>query len=319
MNTDIVMKESHKCNSKAVRKKSKGNIFDTVNVIFMLIFSCVTIYPFWYILILSFNDGKDANLGSIWFWPRVLTLENYVYVFKYPNLQSAFVVTVARCILGAVLSVVVCMLAAYSLSKRFLPGRKAILIFFMMPMFIGGTIISNYVVMVKLGLMNNFFVYVLPGAFAFFSMIIMRTFIEGIPIDIEESAMLDGANYWDIFIRIILPLSKPIIAAFLFFGIVSGWLDLYTNLLFVTKRSLYTLQYILYSVINSSEATKLINFSQDPTAVSRMMQRASSSNVPTPSVIKVTVMVVVTFPILFVYPFFQKYFIKGMMVGAIKA
>lgn len=304
--------------AKARIKRSLGEkIFDACNVALMILLSLVTVYPFWYILVMSLNNGRDAAAGPIWLWPRVFTLDNYYYVFQYESMRSAFVVTIARCVLGSTLSVLVCMLAAYSLSKRDLPGRKAILYFLILPMFISGSIISTFVVYVKLGLMNNFLVYILPGAFAFFNMVVMRTFIEGIPIELEESAMLDGASYWQIFTRITVPLSRPIISAFLFFGFVGGWLDLYTNLIFVTKRSLYTLQYILYMVIKSSEARNFVDWTS-PEAIKRL-QYQQNLGLPTPEVIRMAVMVVVTFPILFIYPFFQKHFIKGMYVGAIKA
>jgi putative aldouronate transport system permease protein len=211
------------------------------------------------------------------------------------------------------------MLAAFALSKRFIPGRKAILFFFMLPMFIGGSIISFYVVLVKIGMQNSFLVYILPGCFSFFSMVIMRTFIEGIPSEVEESAMIDGANYWQIFIKIILPVSKPVMAAFAFFAVVGGWLDLYTNLLFVTKRELFVLQYILFMVIKSSEANSLVDAAKNSDMIQRMIAERMHAEKPTPEVIKMAVMAVVTFPLLFIYPFFQKYFISGMMVGAIKA
>lgn len=301
------------------RKSLTELIFDRANVCIMILMSLVTIYPFWYVLVLSFNTGSNAAEGPIWFWPREFTLENYIYVLNYNSLKSAFIVTTARCVVGAFLTVSVSMLAAFSLSKRFLPGRKAILFFFMMPMFIGGTMISYFVVMTKLHLLNNFLVYVIPGAFTFFGMVIMRTHIEEIPAELEESAMLDGANYWTIFVQIILPLSKPIIAAFLFFSVVEGWLDLYTNLIYVTDRKLFTLQYILYMVINSNEAAYMARDVNAAGAAALHRMKLNSNSLPTPEVIKMTVMVIVTFPILFIYPFFQKYFIKGMLVGAIKA
>ncbi|SEM57416.1 carbohydrate ABC transporter permease [Paenibacillus sp. OV219] len=301
-------------------KRSTGErTFDTVNILIMLVWAVTAIYPFWYILVMSFNTGADAAAGPIWFFPRVFTLENYAFVFQYERLQTAFVVTALRCVIGPVLSVIVTMMAAFALSKRFLPGRKTLLFFFMIPMFIAGTIISNYVVISKLHLINNFLVYVLPGAFAFFSMIIMRTHIEELPAELQESAMIDGAGYGRIFFQIILPLSMPIIAAFAFFAVVGNWLDYYTNLIYVTDRGLSTLQYVLYEIINRAEANTLIDFTKTSGAQARRLMAQQNNSVPTPEVIKMTVMVVVTFPLLFIYPFFQKYFVKGMLTGAVKA
>ncbi|QGQ97593.1 carbohydrate ABC transporter permease [Paenibacillus psychroresistens] len=298
-----------------VKSTKSEKTFDLFNIILMISICLLTIYPFWYVFVTSLNEGADAAQGPIWLWPRAFTLDNYKYVMAYDTLFSAFTVTVARCIIGSVFSVGVCLLAAYALSKRHLPGRKVILYYLIMPMFIGGSLISNYIVIAKLGLINNFMVYILPSAFIFFSMIIIRTFIEQVPLEIEESAMIDGANYWKIFVKIIVPLSKPIIAAFLFFTVVSGWLDLTTTLLYVTKEKLFTLQYVLYNALTSSSTTYMV----DASTMEDLRRSFSRGTVPTPQVIQMTVMVIVTFPLLFIYPFFQRYFVSGMMLGSVKA
>jgi len=309
-----LIKKSHK-----MKRSTSEIVFDNCNNIFMVVLALVMMYPFWYILILAFNNGADAANGPIWFWPRKFTLDNFTYVLNYPGLKSATFVTVARCIVAPIFSVTVCMMGAYALSKRFLPNRKAIIFFLMGPMFVGGTVVSNYLVIAKLHLLNNFLVFVLPGAFAYFTAVIMRSFIDGIPMEIEESAMLDGASYFTIFWRIIVPLSKPCIAAFLFFAVVGSWLDNQANLLYITKKSLYTLQYLLYLVLTSNESRSIIDMHSQQIA-KRVSEMGNSANQPpTPTVIRMAIMVVVTFPILFIYPFFQKYFIKGMLTGSVKA
>jgi len=294
-----------------------GRIFDALNLMLMIALCVVTIYPFWYVFIYSLNTGADAMRGPIWFWPRVFTLDNYRYVAQNPYITNAFLVTIARVLCASVFSVSVNMLAAYALSKRVLPGRKALLYYFLAPMFIGGTTVSNFVVIAKLGLLNNFLVYILPGAFGFFTMIIMRTFIEQIPEALEESAKIDGASFNQIFFKIILPLSKPILAAMFFFSIVGAWLDFGTTLLYITDRSLYVLQYVLYMVTLSNQAQSMMQLvmSQGAGAISSM----GNGELPTPEVLKMAILVTVTAPLLFIYPFFQKYFIQGMMVGAIKS
>lgn len=320
MTTAKVVEETIKKENRVQRTRGEKT-FDVFNTIFMVLLSFVTIYPFWYVLVLSLNTGTDAASGPMWFWPRQFTLENYYYVFQYEDLRRAFVLTVLRCVIGPVIQVFICLLAAYALSKRTIPGRKTILFFFMLPLFIQGSTITNYIVMAKLNVMNTFWVYVIPGAFSFFNMVIMRTFIEGIPPDLEESARIDGAGNMVSFMRIVLPLCKPVIAAFFFFGVVSHWLDLYTNLIYVTDRNLRVLQYILYIVINSSEANRFMDMNSmaSEAAIQHMIDNQTSNTLPTPEVIKMAVMVVVTFPLLFIYPFFQRYFVRGMMVGAIKA
>lgn len=302
----------------AIKRTGGEKAFDVFNVTFMVLFGALTLYPFWYILVMSFNTGADAAAGPIWFWPRAFTLENYAFVFQYDRLRSAFMVTILRCLTAPLISVMVTLLAAFALSKRFLPGRKIITFFLMLPIFIGGTMISNFFVMKMLGLLNNFYIYILPGAFGFFTMVIIRTHIDSLPIELQESAMLDGAGYVRIFFQIILPLCKPVLAAFLFFAVVGNWMDYYTTLIYVRDRNLSTVQYVLYEILQRSEANAVIDFAGEGAAQRRMMAMKQSA-VPTPEVIKMTVMVVVTFPILFIYPFFQKHFVKGMLTGSVKA
>jgi len=304
---------------RRIRRSPGEMAFDGFNVLFMILLCVIMIYPFWYVMILAFNTGADAQYGGIYVWPRVFTLENFVYVFKYQTLRSAAVVTVARCLVSSVFGVSICMMTAFSLSKTRLPGRRAIIIFFMIPMFIGGTVVSNYIVMAKLKLINNFLVFVLPGAFSYFTAVVMRSFIDNQPIELQESALMDGANNYQIFFRIIVPLAKATIAAFLFFAVVGNWLDVTTNVLYITKKQLYTLQYVMMNVIKSTEARSIIDTSSTQMAKQIQTIQDMAYQPPTPQVIKMAIMAVVTFPLLFIYPFFQKYFVKGMLTGAVKA
>ena len=302
--------------SNVIERKTSEKVFDTCNVLFMLCLCVVMLYPFWYVLIYSFNEGRDAAMGGIWFWPRSFTLSNYSYVLGNPYITNAYIVTIARTVIGAVIHLLVTGFAAYALSKRELPGRKGIIYFYMIPMFIGGTLVSSYVVNAKLGLINNFMIYVLPSAFAFFMMVVMRTFFDQLPEALEESAFIDGAGYTRIFFRIVMPLSGPIVATTLFFSAVGHWLDFYTTLIYITKPALRVLQYILYEIVianQTDDMMKQLATNVDKAAIGR------SANTVTTQVLKMTTLVVVTFPLLFVYPFFQKYFIKGMLVGAVKA
>lgn len=302
-------------------KRSYGEIFfDTFNVVFMIVMCLIMVYPFWYVLLLSLNTGADAALGPIWIWPREFTLENYAYVFGYSGLRNALLVTIARCVTGPVFNIAICLMAAFGLSKSFLPFRKAITLFLLGPMFIPGTMVANYLVMAKLQLINNFLIFVIPGAFGYFTAVIMRSFIYSLPIELQESAKMDGAKYGTIYLRIIVPLCKPVIAAFLFFAVVGSWMDLGTNLLYITKKSLYTMQYFMYLAISSSEANNIIIDPNSRDAARQIADLNSRGNsLPTPQVIKMAILVVVTAPVLFIYPFFQKYFIKGMLTGSVKA
>jgi len=295
-------------------KKSIGEmIFDIWNVLFLFLVCFITLYPFWYVLVLSFNEGRDAALGGIWFWPRVFSVDNYKFVLNNPMLKRSYFITISRTVTGACWTLFVTGLAAYSMSKRHLPGRNLILTFFMIPMFIGGTVISTYIVIAKLGLLNTFLIYIING-FNFFFMIIVRTFIYGIPSSLEESAKIDGATYFTILFRIILPLCMPVVAVILLFSGVDHWLDFYTNLIYVQKRELYTVQYLLYLVVRANQANVIL----EQAAVSGGDVSLLRAGKVTPQAIQMATLMVATLPILFVYPFLQKYFVKGVLIGAIK-
>ena len=306
-----------------LRRTTGEKIFDVCNVLFMILMALVMIYPFWYVLIIAFNNGDDARFGGIYLWPRTFTLDNFNYVLRYPGLWRAAYITVMRCITGASLSVFICLLTAYALSKRYLKGRKVIIFYLLIPMFFGGTIIARYIVMAHLGLINNFLVYIIPGAFSYFTAIILRSFIDALPYELQESAMMDGAGHFRIFGQIIVPLLKPAIAAWMFFGIVSHWLDVTTTVFFTaSERSLWVLQYIMHRVVASAEATVIISASDPLTAAMQMRflsQNRGSFRPPTEQVIKMAIIAVVTFPMLVIYPFFQRFFVKGTISGAIKA
>jgi len=298
-------------------RSSPGEItFDVANILCMLLICFLFLYPFWYVLAVSLNEGLDARRGPIYWFPRKFTLENYGFVIRNPRIISATVVTVARAVVFPIFSVFITMLAAYALSKRDIPGRRGILFFYLVPLFIGGTVVTHYLVIAKVGLLDNFLVYILPASFSFFNMVIMRTFVEQIPDSLEESAMMDGAGYFTRFVRIVVPLSKPVLAVFLFFGVVYAWLDFRTNLLYVTNRRLNVLQFVLYEMVIQSQAKDYI---MDMSGSQSIDQMFKGDVTPKYEVLKMATLVVVTFPIFFVYPFFQKFFVKGIMVGAIKA
>jgi len=293
-------------------KKTPGErIFNVFNILLMLIMCFIMVYPFWYCLIRSFNDGLDATRGNIWFWPRKFTIDNYVKLLSYRILLTSYRVTIARTVIGSLLSLVVTGLCAYAMTKKQLPGRNVIITIFMIPMFIGGTAVSNYIVMSRLHMLDTFWIYIIPGCFGFFNMIIMRTYFYGIPTSLEESAKIDGAGYMRIFFRLIVPLSMPVIACILLFNAVGNWLDFYTNLLYVkNNKQLYVAQYVLYLIINANQPATMKEGGQAP-------EMKSTANV-TPEVLKMAILMFITAPILFLYPFLQKYFVQGVLIGAVK-
>jgi len=272
------------------------------------------VYPFWYSLIMSLNDATDAQRGNIWLLPRSFTLRNIQHVLSSPLTSSAYLVTTVRTVVGSVYSVLVTGFAAYFMTKRYLPGRNVIMIFFMIPLFIGGSMITSYIVYMKLGLINNFLIYILPTGYSLVYMVMIRVFIDGLPSSIEESAKLDGAGYLTIFFRLIVPMCAPIVATILLFYAVYHWLDFVTNRTYITDKRLTVLPKLLYDIQIAKDAAKSM--------AQRVLSGGSIATIDpeeiTPNATKYATLVVTTMPILIVYPFFQKYFAKGALMGAIK-
>ena len=296
-----------------IRRSPGEKAFDGLNALAMIVFALITLYPFWYVLVYSLNESQDAYSGGLWFWPRRFTFENIVHVLSAPALKRAYAITLARAVLAPLLHVVVTGFAAYALSKRYLPGRKVFTYYLILPLFIGAPIVATYVLYARIGLMNNFLVYILPGAFSFFMMAIARALFEEIPPSLEESAKMDGAGYLRIFFQLILPLSTPIVATILIFSVVGNWLDFYTNYLFVQNEKLATLQYLLYQFQHGSAIVpSLVSSALTSTATGVTKTKFSTDT------LKATTLIVITLPIVFVYPFFQGYIIKGLLIGGIK-
>ncbi len=292
-------------------KRSRGTVvFDTFNDIFMVLICFLCLYPIWYVIVNSFNDAKDAMMGGIYWWPRKFSLENYITVFEDSSVIQAFKVTIGKTLFGTLLNVFFTAMVAYPLSKSYLMGRKVYMMFGTITMFFAGGLIPTFILYKQLNLLNNFLVYIIPAAFNFFNLLIFINFFRDIPTSLEESAKIDGANDWGIFIKVILPLSKPVLATIALFAGVGQWNDYFGGLMFMTNRvDLEPIQTYLYRMVAQVQS-------------SQMAQSISAANITasdtTSTSIKLAAMVITTLPICCVYPFLQKYFVKGMMVGAVK-
>jgi putative aldouronate transport system permease protein len=294
--------------------REKTTLFDVFNMAFALVVGLLCVTPYLHIAAKALNNSTDTMLGGLGIFPRKFTLDNIRAVLGDPAIASATAVSALRVVAGTLLSLAVQFLAAYALTKRGLRGRSAILVFMVIPMFIGGGLIPSYILFSKLGLLNNFLIYVIPGAFSFFNMVVMRTYIYTIPESLAESAGIDGANELYILARIILPLCLPIIAVITLWSAVGHWNDWSTTLYYVTRKSLYTLQFLLMQVIQESER------------VQAMLQRAREQGIDvtsvkvlvTPASLRAAQIVITTIPIIAVYPWLQKYFVKGVLIGSIK-
>jgi len=290
--------------NKFARSPSE-KLFDNTNIIVMILLSFVTLYPFYNILISSLNDPIDAARGGITFWPRIFSIDNYKVVFQDNVIYSAFIVTVSRTVIGTVTAVIFTAAFAYGISKSNLVGRSVIIAMTILTMYFGGGLIPYYLLIAKyLHLKNNFLVYIIPNLFSAFNAMIMLTFFKGIPQEMEESAKMDGANDLKIFIKLIIPVSKPVLATIALYNGVMHWNSWFDAMLF-GGSNLKTLQQILIQIINSNSN------------VSTMAGNLGFKQVTAESV-KLATMVITTLPIVFSYPFLQKYFVKGIMIGSVK-
>lgn len=291
--------------SKTRRKFSLSQlIFGTI----MLLLSIVTIYPFWYCLVYSFSSAERAAMTNVVLWPVGFTLDNYVTVFKMNIIYTSTLISIFRTVGGVLYSVIITGLASYAISRRDLPGNRAIALFLIIPMYISGGLLPYYVTISQLHLFNNLLVYILPHGFWAFNMLLMRTYFDTIPPELEESARLDGANDLTIFFKIIVPLSMPIFAVIAMFNGVWQWNSWFDAALFVTKFELRPLQNVLQSLIQENTADLVM-----------LMQGRIQERTVSAETIRMTTLIVTTLPIVFIYPFFQKHFIRGIMIGAVKA
>lgn len=292
-------------------------IFTIFNYLVMIAVIVATLFPYLNVLAKALNDGIDGMRGGIVLWPRVFTLDNFKLLIKDSDIYRAAVVSVCRVVLQVVLSILVQFMTAYALSRKELWGLKVINVFFLIPMFIGAGLIPSYVLFSKMKLLNTFWIYIIPGMFSFYNVMIIRAYISSnIPNEIIESARIDGCGEWRILLQMIVPLSTPVLATIALWIAVGSWNDWTTTLYYIQKSSLYTLQYKLMQTIKETERiTSLIQTAiengQDVEALQNSMKVTTES-------IQSAQIIFVTFPIIIVYPFLQKYFVKGVTLGAVK-
>jgi putative aldouronate transport system permease protein len=304
---------------KASRKAGE-TVFDVANVTFMLLVVAVMMYPFLNILAYSLSNGLTASATRIYLIPREPTFYNYAAVLANNDIGGAFVFSVVRTLIGTLTHLLVTAVASYALSKKSLPGRTQIIVFLYIPTIVGGGLIPTYMLYRALGFMNNFLVYVIPSLFGFYNMILMRTFFEQLPSSLEESATMDGAGPFGTFARIVVPLSTPVIATVSLFSAVGHWNDWFTTLLYCSqRRELWTLQYILQLIVRQAAAAQEMARRMNEQGLIAEAESLLRRITVTPMVVQYATLIIATFPILVVYPFLQRYFVKGVMVGAIKS
>lgn len=292
-----------------MRKTKEDIIFNIINYTLLVLVGIVTLYPFYYTVVCSFNDGIDLMQGGVYLWPRNISLASYELFLSDSAWQQAFFVSVGRTVVGTILSVFFTCIFSYGLSRKELIFRRGYIFAVVFTMYFSGGLIPYYVLLRNLSLLNTFWVYVIPGMLNTFFTITGINFFSGIPDSMVEAARIDGAKEIGIFFRIILPVSLPFLATIALFVAVGQWNSWLDSAYYVRDADLRTLSYMMMTTINQSVAS-----SANAASAGQM----SSANTATSFTIQATAMVISMVPIIVVYPFLQKYFVQGMMLGAVK-
>ena len=301
---------------KATRHHSGAGdyIFDIFNYTFLAFLCVIMLYPFLNQLAVSLNVASDSLKGGIYLWPREFTWANYQHVFGESNIVNSFFIAVLRTVIGTLTSVLGTAMVAYTISRKDFVLQKFVTIAFVLTMYFNGGLIPNYLLVKELNLLDSFWVYIVPGVIGVFNLIVIRSFIEGIPESLFESAKIDGAGDFTIFLRIVLPLSMPVLATVSLFVAVYQWNSWFDVFLYNSSTpELSTLQYELMKILQNSNASL-----SGKTAADAFSNANSSANQVSPTSIRATMTIVASLPIIMVYPFLQKYFVKGLTLGGVK-
>ena len=294
-----------------IKTSAADKAVSIVTYVVVITLCLLILLPCLNVLALSFNDGRDAARGGVYFWPRVFTLENYAEVFQDGSLVKAYKITIARTAVGTLMSLIVTSFAAFALNQTELPGRKIITFLITFTMLFGGGTIPTYIQYNDLGMLDTFWVLVIPSLVSVTYLIMMRSFFDGIPYALQEAAKLDGCGYFGIYFRIMIPLSKPVLAVVGLYTAVNHWNDWFSGAFYMTTDDLWPVQTVLQQMLS-----RAMSASQQITNVADAI--AASQNSVTTDSLKMAAVVITTVPILCVYPFVQKYFAKGTLIGAIK-
>lgn len=297
------------------KKLTTGDIiFNICNYGFFIIFTIMCAFPFYYLIINTISDNELSSRGLINLIPRGIHFQNYVDALKIDGFLHSAWISIARTVLGTVCTVLASAFLGYLFSQVRMWGRKFWYRFLVITMYFSAGLIPTYIIILNLKLTNSFWVYIIPAIVQPFNIILVKTFVESLPASLHEAAEIDGATSLQVFRKIVLPLTTPILATIAIFSAVGQWNSFQDSMLYITDKSLYSLQYRVYMYINqaNSIAMALKNSSlSDSSIISLATQQ-------TPTSVRMTVTVITVIPILFIYPLFQKHFVKGMMIGAVK-
>ena len=295
------------------KKSYNDKIFDIINILIMCVLLIIFIWPLWFVVIASFSEPNEVWLGNVILWPKGFTTVAYEALKDYGDIWIGYRNTLFYTIVGTAINMIMTVCAAYPLSRKDFMPRNVLMVFFMITMYFSGGLIPTYLVVNKLHLTNTVWAMIIPSAVSFYNVIVTRTyFINSIPPSLQEAAELDGANTFQLMMKVIIPLSKPILAVIGLYYAVGHWNDFYTALIYVNNRDLLPLQSFLRDILMSSK------LSISGTNAAGMDAATLEAKRQLAQTLKYSVIIVSTVPVLCVYPFIQKYFVKGVMIGSVK-
>jgi len=300
----------------ARRTKQKLTASECVIMVLLALLSISCLYPFIYFIACSFNTAADTMKGGLLVWPREFTLDNYKAAFQNPDIFQSFKVSIIITLVGSLSTVILNGLAAYALTFKEMPFRNAITMFAYASTIFSGGVVPTFILYRNLGLLDNIMIYFLPGFYNFFGIVMMRTFMEQIPSSLSEAASIDGANELRVFFSVILPLSMPLIATQILFSAVGLWNDWHTGAFYMSDEKLIPAATLLQKLLSEADMTSNIEALKEQGVY---IDEQAIVKTVTPDSLRMTFVVIIVTPILVVYPFLQKYFVKGVMVGAVKS
>ena len=296
-----------------IKVSKADHVFNFFNYLFLALITLICAYPFYYLIINSISANDLSANGLINFLPRKIHFQNYIDVLKMSGIGTAALVSVARTVIGTACTVLASAYLGFMFTQEKMWHRKLWYRLFVVTMYFNAGLIPMFMTMKTLHLTNSFWVYIIPAIVQPFNIIMVKTYVESIPRSLQEAAEIDGAGVLTVFFKVILPTSKPILATIAIWAAVGQWNSFQDTLIYITDQKLYSLQYLLYTYINqASSLASLVKSTGNAAAV------ANIATQQTPTSIRMTISVIVVLPILFIYPMFQKYFVKGIMIGSVK-
>lgn len=296
-----------------IKVSKADHVFNFFNYLFFALITLICAYPFYYLIINSISANDLSANGLINFLPRKIHFQNYIDVLKMSGIGTAALVSVARTVIGTACTVLASAYLGFMFTQEKMWHRKLWYRLFVVTMYFNAGLIPMFMTMKTLHLTNSFWVYIIPAIVQPFNIIMVKTYVESIPRSLQEAAEIDGAGVLTVFFKVILPTSKPILATIAIWAAVGQWNSFQDTLIYIIDQKLYSLQYLLYTYINqASSLASLVKSTGNAAAV------ANIATQQTPTSIRMTISVIVVLPILFIYPMFQKYFVKGIMIGSVK-